>query len=129
MEGTYGILIDPADGSKTIYHIDNGVARYNDIRAAIDCQWVEEHEIAPNISVWVDEEGLVNGRAERQGVFQIRDADGERLGQFIYAGKGLLLTEIDFEDGGETYYEPCGWTKERAQEIASSLTIFSPAMY
>jgi hypothetical protein len=50
-------------------------------------------------------------------VFQVQDADGERLGQNVYAGRGVIL-QRDIVDGE---IDSVGFTEDRATKIAKSL--------
>jgi hypothetical protein len=109
----YGVLIDPTNGV-TIKDF-NEVISLDDMYSAIGCDYVEFSKLTDELDLWVDEEGFVNGASSRIGVFQVQDADGERIGQPMYAGRGLILTSDDEGD------YPLGLTKERAEAIVDSL--------
>jgi hypothetical protein len=108
----YGVLIDPTDGVTIKEFKDSELAE--DMYQEIGCDYVELSKLTDELDLWVDEEGFINGATQRVGVFQVQDADGERLGQPMYAGKGLILASDN---------EGCiiGLTKERAEAIVSSL--------
>lgn len=114
----YGVLIDPINGVTIKEFKDSELGE--DMYSVIECDYVELSKLTDELDLWVDEEGFINGATQRVGVFQVQDADGERLGQPMYAGKGLILT---------TDNEGCiiGLTKERAEAIVSSL-IFQTSM-
>jgi len=117
--GLYGIVIDPNEGV-SIKHFPNGRASLNELYATIDCDLVELSILTDELDLFVDEEGLVNGAAERVGCFQILDADGERLGQLMYAGRGVILQN----DGDDSI----GFSRQRATAIVESLMFQSMAV-
>jgi hypothetical protein len=117
--GLYGIVVDPNEGV-SIKHFPNGRASLNDLYATIDCDLVELSVLTDELDLFVDEEGLVNGSAQRVGCFQIQDADGERLGQLMYAGRGVIM-----QNAGD---DSVGFTKERATAIVESLMFQSMAV-
>jgi hypothetical protein len=108
----YGVLIDPINGV-TIKEF-GGEIGLDEMYSAIDCEYVELSVLTDELDLWVDEEGFINGATQRVGVFQVQDADGERLGQPMYAGKGLILAS---DNEGRIV----GLTKERAEAIVGSL--------
>lgn len=117
--GLYGIVVDPNEGVE-IKHFPNGRASLNELYSTIGCDLVELSVLTDELDLFVDEEGLVNGSAQRIGCFQIQDADGERLGQLMYAGRGVILKN----DGDDSV----GFTKERATAIVESLMFQSMAV-
>lgn len=117
--GLYGIVCDP-DKGVSIKHFPNGRASLNELYSIIECDLVELAVLTDELDLFVDEEGLVNGSAQRIGCFQIQDADGERLGQVMYAGRGVILQN----DGDDSI----GFTKERATAIVESLIFQSMAV-
>ncbi len=119
--GLYGIVVDPNEGV-SIKHFPNGRASLNELYATIDCDLVELSVLTDELDLFVDEEGLVNGSAERVGCFQVLDADGERLGQLMYAGRGVIL-----QHDAETN-DSIGFTRERATAIVESLMFQSMAI-
>ena len=120
LEGLYAIVVDPSAGV-SIKHLPNGRASLNELYSIIDCDYVELSVLTDTLDLFVDEEGFVNGSANRVGVFQVQDADGERLGQVMYAGRGVIL-QHDAEN-----CDSIGFTEERARQIADSL-IFQSGM-
>lgn len=119
-EGLYAIVIDPSEGV-SLKHLPNGRASLNELYSIIDCDYVELSVLTDTLDLFVDEEGFINGASNRVGVFQVQDADGERLGQSMYAGRGVILQhDAEFDDS-------IGFAKERAQQIAESL-IFQSGM-
>lgn len=117
-EGLYAIVVDPSAGV-SLKHLPNGRASLNELYSIIDCDYVELSVLTDTLDLFVDEEGFVNGASNRVGVFQVQDADGERLGQVMYAGRGVILQS---DDG-----DSIGFTKDRATAIADSL-IFQSGM-
>ena len=111
--GLYGIVVDPAKGV-TMQHFPNERVNLTELYSTIGCDYVELSVLTDELDLFVDEEGLVNGSAQRVGCFQVQDADGERLGQVMYAGRGIILQN----DGDYSL----GFTKERATAIVESLT-------
>jgi len=111
--GLYGIVVDPIEGV-SIRHLPNGRASLNELYSIIDCDYVELSILTDELDLYVDEEGLVNGSAERVGCFQVQDADGERLGQLMYAGRGVILQNAEDDS--------VGFTRQRATAIVESLT-------
>lgn len=109
----YGVLIDPIKGV-TIQDFNIEVISLDDMYSAIGCDYVELSKLTDELDLWVDEEGFVNGASSRIGVFQVQDADGERIGQPMYAGRGLILTS---DNEGSII----GLTKKRAEAIVDSL--------
>jgi hypothetical protein len=120
LEGLYAIVVDPSAGV-SIKHLPNGRASLNELYSIIDCDYVELSVLTDTLDLFVDEEGFVNGASNRVGVFQVQDADGERLGQVMYAGRGVIL-QHDAENS-----DSIGFTEERARQIADSL-IFQSGM-
>ena len=120
LEGLYAIVVDPSAGV-SIKHLPNGRASLNELYSIIDCDYVELSVLTDTLDLFVDEEGFVNGASNRVGVFQVQDADGERLGQVMYAGRGVIL-QHDAEN-----CDSIGFTEERARQIADSL-IFQSGM-
>ena len=120
LEGLYAIVVDPSAGV-SIEHLPNGRASLNELYSIIDCDYVELSVLTDTLDLFVDEEGFVNGASNRIGVFQIQDADGERLGQVMYAGRGVILQhDAEFNDS-------IGFSEERARQITESL-IFQSSM-
>ena len=117
--GLYGIVVDPNEGV-SIKHFPNGRASLNELYSIIDCDLVELSILTDELDLFIDEEGLVNGSAERVGCFQVQDADGERLGQLMYAGRGVILQN----DGDDSI----GFTRQRATAIVESLIFQSMAV-
>lgn len=111
--GLYGIVVDPIEGV-SIRHLPNGRASLNELYSIIDCDYVELSILTDELDLYVDEEGLVNGAAERVGCFQVQDADGERLGQLMYAGRGVILQNAEDDS--------VGFSRQRATAIMESLT-------
>lgn len=111
--GLYGIVVDPIEGV-SIKHLPNGRASLNELYSIIDCDYVELSVLTDELDLFVDEEGLVNGAAQRVGCFQVQDADGERLGQVMYAGRGVILQNAEDDS--------VGFTRQRATAIVESLT-------
>ena len=111
--GLYGIVVDPIEGV-SIRHLPNGRASLNELYSIIDCDYVELSILTDELDLYIDEEGLVNGSAERVGCFQVQDADGERLGQLMYAGRGVILQNAEDDS--------VGFTRQRATAIVESLT-------
>ena len=111
--GLYGIVVDPIEGV-SIRHLPNGRASLNELYSIIDCDYVELSVLTDELDLFVDEEGLVNGSAQRVGCFQVQDADGERLGQLMYAGRGVILQNAEDDS--------VGFTRQRATAIVKSLT-------
>ena len=111
--GLYGIVVDPIEGV-SIRHLPNGRASLNELYSIIDCDYVELSILTDELDLYIDEEGLVNGSAERVGCFQVQDADGERLGQLMYAGRGVILQNAEDDS--------VGFTRQRAMAIVESLT-------
>lgn len=111
--GLYGIVVDPIEGI-SIRHLPNGRASLNELYSIIDCDYVELSVLTDELDLFVDEEGLVNGAAQRVGCFQVQDADGERLGQVMYAGRGVILQNAEDDS--------VGFTRQRATAIVESLT-------
>jgi len=111
--GLYGIVVDPIEGV-SIRHLPNGRASLNELYSIIDCDYVELSVLTDELDLFVDEEGLVNGSAQRVGCFQVQDADGERLGQVMYAGRGVILQNAEDDS--------VGFTRQRATAIVESLT-------
>ena len=111
--GLYGIVVDPIEGV-SIRHLPNGRASLNELYSIIDCDYVELSVLTDELDLYIDEEGLVNGSAERVGCFQVQDADGERLGQLMYAGRGVILQNAEDDS--------VGFTRQRATAIVESLT-------
>jgi hypothetical protein len=111
--GLYGIVVDPIEGI-SIKHLPNGRASLNELYSIIDCDYVELSVLTDELDLFVDEEGLVNGAAQRVGCFQVQDADGERLGQVMYAGRGVILQNAEDDS--------VGFTRQRATAIMESLT-------
>jgi len=111
--GLYGIVVDPIEGV-SIRHLPNGRASLNELYSIIDCDYVELSVLTDELDLFVDEEGLVNGSAQRVGCFQVQDADGERLGQLMYAGRGVILQNAEDDS--------VGFTRQRATAIVESLT-------
>lgn len=120
LEGLYAIVVDPSEGV-SIKHLPNGRASLNELYSIIDCDYVELSVLTDTLDLFVDEEGFVNGASNRIGVFQIQDADGERLGQVMYAGRGVILQH------DEEFNDSIGFSEERARQIADSL-IFQSGM-
>lgn len=121
-EGLYAIVVDPNKGL-SIKHLPNGRASLNELYSIIDCDYVELSVLTDNLDLFVDEEGFVNGSTNRVGVFQIQDADGERLGQVMYAGRGVILQhDAEFDDS-------IGFSKEKAENILKSLIIKTNIVY
>ena len=117
--GLYGIVVDPIEGV-SIRHLPNGRASLNELYSIIDCDYVELSILTDELDLYIDEEGLVNGSAERVGCFQVQDADGERLGQLMYAGRGVILQNAEDDS--------VGFTRQRATAIVESLTFQSMAV-
>ena len=117
--GLYGIVVDPIEGV-SIRHLPNGRASLNELYSIIDCDYVELSVLTDELDLYIDEEGLVNGSAERVGCFQVQDADGERLGQLMYAGRGVILQNAEDDS--------VGFTRQRATAIVESLTFQSMAV-
>ena len=117
--GLYGIVVDPIEGV-SIRHLPNGRASLNELYSIIDCDYVELSVLTDELDLFVDEEGLVNGSAERVGCFQVLDADGERLGQLMYAGRGVILQNAEDDS--------VGFSRQRATAIVESLTFQSMAV-
>ena len=116
-EGLYAIVVDPRKGLR-LEHLPNGKASLKELYSIIGCDIVELSVLTKNgLELYVDEEGFVNGSANNIGVFQLQDADGERLGQVMYAGIGVIL-EVDHE-----FEESDGFEKERAEQIMESLIV------
>jgi hypothetical protein len=111
--GLYGIVVDPIEGI-SMRHLPNGRASLNELYSIIDCDYVELSVLTDELDLFVDEEGLVNGAAQRVGCFQVQDADGERLGQVMYAGRGVILQNAEDDS--------VGFTRQRATAIMESLT-------
>jgi len=111
--GLYGIVVDPIEGV-SMRHLPNGRASLNELYSIINCDYVELSVLTDELDLFVDEEGLVNGSAERVGCFQVQDADGERLGQLMYAGRGVILQNAEDDS--------VGFSRERATAIMESLT-------
>ncbi len=114
----YGILINTKDSKFGLYEIPEGF----DFRDIYDLIGVHYFEIAHPIQgtdLYIDEEGLINGSVDEIGVFQLKDADGEILGQTMYAGNGLLLKSVWGDEGAESN----GFTKEEAMRIYNSLIV------
>ena len=111
--GLYGIVVDPIEGI-SMKHLPNGRASLNELYSIIDCDYVELSVLTDELDLFVDEEGLVNGSAQRVGCFQVQDADGERLGQVMYAGRGVILQNAEDDS--------VGFTRQRATAIMESLT-------
>ena len=111
--GLYGIVVDPIEGI-SMRHLPNGRASLNELYSIIDCDYVELSVLTDELDLFVDEEGLVNGAAQRVGCFQVQDADGERLGQVMYAGRGVILQNAEDDS--------VGFTRQRATAIVESLT-------
>lgn len=111
--GLYGIVVDPIEGI-SIRHLPNGRASLNELYSIIDCDYVELSVLTDELDLFVDEEGLVNGAAQRVGCFQVQDADGERLGQVMYAGRGVILQNAEDDS--------VGFSRQRATAIVESLT-------
>lgn len=119
--GLYGIVVDPTEGV-SIKHLPNGRASLNELYSIIDCDYIELSVLTDELDLFVDEEGLVNGAAHRVGCFQVQDADGEMLGQFMYAGRGVILQhDAEFNDS-------IGFSMQRATAIVESLTFQSMAV-
>ena len=114
LEGLYAVVVDPSEGV-SIKHLPNGRASLNELYSIIDCDYVELSVLTDELDLFVDEEGFVNGSANRVGLFQVQDADGERLGQTMYAGRGVILQHDKELD------DSIGFSKERAEVIAESL--------
>jgi hypothetical protein len=119
-KNVYGVLIDPIKGV-TIQDFNIEEISLDDMYSTIGCDYVEFSKLTDELDLWVDEEGFVNGASSRIGVFQVQDADGERIGQPMYAGRGLILTSNHEGD------YPIGLTKKRAEAIVDSL-IFQTSM-
>lgn len=117
--GLYGIVVDPTEGV-SIRHLPNGRASLNELYSIIDCDYVELSVLTDELDLFVDEEGLVNGAAQRVGCFQVQDADGERLGQVMYAGRGVILQNAEDDS--------VGFTRQRATAIVESLTFQAAAV-
>ena len=117
--GLYGIVVDPTEGV-SIRHLPNGRASLNELYSIIDCDYVELSVLTDELDLFVDEEGLVNGAAQRVGCFQVQDADGERLGQVMYAGRGVILQNAEADS--------VGFTRQRATAIVESLTFQAAAV-
>jgi hypothetical protein len=111
--GLYGIVVDPIEGI-SMRHLPNGRASLNELYSIIDCDYVDLSVLTDELDLFVDEEGLVNGAAQRVGCFQVQDADGERLGQVMYAGRGVILQNAEDDS--------VGFTRQRATAIMESLT-------
>ena len=116
---TYGILIDPKTYKAELIEFDEGYVNLKTMRNVLRCDYVEYDKLTDELDIWVDEEGLINGSADRNGMFSVSDADGERLGQVAYAGRGLILTSLKI--GDEEY--PMGMTGKRAMQVLNSLNI------
>lgn len=117
---SYGILINTADNKVQVIELPTeGDLGWEDIASLIDADYIELAHPTQGVDLWVDEEGLINGSVDEIGVFRIEDADGEILGQSMYAGNGLMLRPKWGEDG----LESVGFDKETADKIVDSLTI------
>lgn len=112
-KNVYGVLIDPIKGV-TIQDFNIEEISLDDMYSAIGCDYVELSKLTDELDLWVDEEGFVNGASSRIGVFQVQDADGERIGQPMYAGRGLIFTS-------DSEGSIIGLTKKRAEQIVRSL--------
>ena len=115
--GTYGVLIDPAVDYVDVVHFPNGIVRLRDLRSTLVCDWVEGLELSNGVDLWINEEGFIDGTAERVGTFRLLDADHEPFDgrASFFSGRGLLLTSFE----GET----CGWNEEDATKIKESIKV------
>lgn len=111
--GTYGVLIDPSADFIDVVHFPNGIVGLSELRSTIGCEWVECLSMTDEIDVWLNEEGFIDGTAERVGTFRIVNGADSR--QTIFSGRALLLTSSD-EDC-------CGWDEETAEDIKNSLEV------
>lgn len=114
----YGILINTLDSKYEVFEIPEGFD-FRDIYTLLDVQYLEIAHPIQGTDLYVDEEGLINGSVDEVGVFQMQDADGEILGQTMYAGNGLLLKSVWGDEGAESD----GFTKEEANRIYQSLIV------
>ncbi len=114
--GQYAVVVDPSVGV-SVQPLQGGSVGIQELYSIIDCDCVELSVLTDSLELYVDEEGFVNGRADSVGVFQVQDADGERLGQHVYAGRGVIL-QRDIVDGE---IDSVGFTEDRATKIAKSL--------
>lgn len=74
----------------------------------LNIEITERVTIGDGIDLWVDEEGLINGRGEKFGFFRVRQYDQ------ILAGRGLVTGETyDPEEGGTFGPLPTEWTVEK----------------
>ena len=108
------IVVDPSEGVMIEQLTKPNEVSLNEMYSLIGCDLVELSVLTDELDLFVDEEGFVNGSANRIGVFQVQDADGERLGQVMYAGRGLILKS----DG---HGNSVGFSRERAEAIVESL--------
>ena len=111
------IIIRPMIGVELFEMTDEEV-QLEDIHSTIDADYLAIDRLTDEIELWVDDEGMVNGAANRLGAFSIFDADVERLGQVMYAGTAVLV-RANQDDQSEL---SLGFSLERAKQIVTSLS-------
>ena len=100
-----------------LFEMTSEEVQLEDMHSTIDADYIARDLITDEIELWVDDEGMVNGAANRLGAFSIFDADVERLGQVMYAGTAVLVRASQ-DDSGDSL----GFSLERAKQIITSLS-------
>lgn len=110
------IIIRPMIGVE-LFEMTSEEVQLEDMHSTIDADYIARDLLTDEIELWVDDEGMVNGAANRLGAFSIFDADVERLGQVMYAGTAVLV-RASKDDSGDSL----GFSLERAKQIVTSLS-------
>jgi hypothetical protein len=100
------------DGSTRVVDLDAGESSAV-IREAVGCQWFEHVAVTDGLSVWVDEEGLLNGL--RPNVFASALAIAAGGPAHLYVGDALFTAGA--EDG-----ELLGLTEDQVEALRSWLS-------
>ena len=102
------VEIDPREKSiiKVLYNTES--VSLGDMYSSLECDMVERVSLGGNLDLWIDEEGQLNGAADRIGMFNI--------GEWQFVGKGLICAFT--EDGDTTPFN-----EETADFIVNNLII------
>jgi hypothetical protein len=102
------VEIDPREKSisKVLYNTES--VSLSDMYSSLECDMVERVSIGADLDLWIDEEGQLNGAADRIGIFNI--------GEWQFVGKGLICA---FTDVGDTI----PFSEETADFIVDNLII------
>lgn len=84
------VVIDPLTKSIEKVPFADNVVQLDDMYSSLECDMVERIRLNSFIDLWIDEEGMINGAADRVGFFNLSE------NQFV--GKGMICG-FSFEEG------------------------------